>query len=128
MKRLPPEMRDWYFPFDWALTKLWSLNLCVASLPVSTLDWHFDIPIWSKEKGMHFNLHPAEVIQHPGMYPRHDLRIDNTDLSYPIDLMFTVDRLAILDGVHRLAKYKREGIDNAQVRIIPRQMIPFIRV
>lgn len=117
-------MRNWYFPFNWDLSRLWALDVPMKTLPISELRWHFDIPIWSVEKGMHFDLCPLEVIQNPGRHPRHDARIEKTDISYPIDMMFTVDRLAIIDGVHRLAKCEIEGIEQIQARIIPKEMIP----
>jgi hypothetical protein len=127
MKKLPLEMRDWYFPFNWDLSRLWALDVPTTIFPRSELKWHFDIPIWSKEKGMHFDLCPVEVLCNPGMHPRHDAQIEKTDLSYPIDMMFSVDRLVIIDGVHRLAKYELNGIDDVQVRIITRGMIPLFR-
>ena len=128
MKRLPPELRDWYFPFNWDLDRLWSLDVPTEMRDMSALDWHFHVPIWSIAKGMHFDLRPVEVLQNPGLHPRHDRRIDETDISYPIDMMFTVDRFAIIDGIHRLAKYQKLGIRDVKVRIIPREMIPhFIR-
>lgn len=124
MKKLPPEMKDWYFPFNWDLSKLWELDVPTRILPLSDLRWHFDIPIWSVEKGMHFDLCPKEVIQNPGRHPRHDARIIKSDISYPVDMMFTVDRLAILDGIHRLAKHEINNIETVQVRIIPQEMAP----
>jgi len=117
-------MRDWYFPFDWNLSRLWALDIPTETREISELSWHFHVPIWSVEKGMHFDLCPAEVIQNPGRYPRHDDRIEKTDISYPIDMMFTVDRYAIIDGVHRLAKYEIQKIKEVKVRIIPSEMIP----
>jgi len=123
MKRLPPEMRDWYFPFDWDLSSLWALDVPTETLPLSDLSWHFDIPIWSVEDGMNFDLCPREVIQNPGRHPRHDIQIKEADISYPIDMMFTVDRLVIIDGIHRLAKYEINRIEQVQVRIIPEQMV-----
>ena len=124
MKNLPPEMRDWYFPFNWSLPRLWALDVPTETRPMSELRWHFDIPIWSTEPGKRFNLCPSEVIQNPGRHPRHDERIEKTDISYPLDMMFTVDRCAIIDGVHRLAKYELHEREEVQVRIIPREMIP----
>lgn len=124
MKLLPPEMRDWYFPFDWNLERLWALDVPSETRDMSELRWHFDIPIWASAKGMHWNLRPAEVLGNPGRYPQHDERIDRCDTSYPIDMMFTIDRFAIIDGVHRLAKYETLGITDVNVRIIPREMIP----
>ena len=43
---------------------------------------------------------------------------------YPIDMMFTRDCFAILDGVDRLAKYEKCGLSEIKVRIIPREMVP----
>jgi hypothetical protein len=124
MKILPPEMRDWYFSFNWDVECLWSLDVPVQTLPMSDLRWHFDIPIWSKEGGLNFDLCPVEVLRNPGRYPIHDARIAGADISHPLDLMFSGDRLVIIDGVHRLAKYEKDGIELVQVRIIPREMIP----
>lgn len=124
MKLLPPEMRDWYFSFDWNLERLWALDVPTEIRDISELRWHFDVPIWASANGMHFDLCPTEVLRNPGHYPRHDDRIEQTDIKFPIDMMFTVDRIAIIDGVHRLAKYEKHGLANVLVRIIPREMIP----
>jgi hypothetical protein len=124
VKLLPPEMRDWYFPFDWNLERLWALDVPVETRPLSELRWHFDIPIWGSTKGKHFDLSPAEVLNNPGRYPRRDEKIEKCDISYPIDMMFTVDRYAIIDGIHRLVKHEKLGLTDVKVRIIPREMIP----
>lgn len=125
MKLLPPEMRDWYFPFDWSPEKLWALDVPIESRDIADLRWHFDIPIWASAKGMHWNLCPIEVIKHPGLYPHHDIKIEQCDIPYPIDMMFTGGRLTILDGVHRLVKHEILGLTDVKVRIIPKEMIPF---
>jgi hypothetical protein len=125
MKQLPKELQNWYFKFNWDLDKLWSLNISVETKSFSDLKWHLDIPIWSSEKGkMLFNLCPSYVLQNPGIYPQHDKRIAEVDISFPLEMMFTVDRFAIIDGIHRLAKYAQLGIKEVKVRIIPRSYIP----
>lgn len=124
MKKLPPEMRDWYFPFDWDVDRLWALDIPVQTLLMSELRWHFDVPIWSKEGVLNFDLCPNEVLRNPGRYPVHDARIAGADISHPLDLMFSGDRLVIIDGVHRLAKYEKAGLELVKVRIIPQEMIP----
>lgn len=124
VKMLPPEMRGWYFPFDWDLDRLWALDVPVETCSLSELRWHFGVPIWASAKGMHWDLCPAEVLRSPGRYPRHDDRIERSDISYPLDMMFTVDRFAIIDGIHRLAKCEKLGVTDVQVRVIPREMIP----
>ena len=46
-----------------------------------------------------------------------------SDISYPIDVMPNKERLVILDGLHRLVKYKLLGMNKVKVRIIPRSEI-----
>jgi len=70
-----------------------------------------------------FNLRPRDVIKNPGKYSFHDQRIENADILYPIEMMFTVDRYAILDGIHRLVRYYKLGINDVQVRIIPENLL-----
>lgn len=117
-------MRDWYFQFDWCPERLWALDVPTETRDISELRWHFDIPLWATVRGKHFDLCPREVLQNPGRYPRHDDTIEQCDISFPIDMMFTVDRFAIIDGIHRLAKYERLGLTEVKVRIVPREMIP----
>ena len=80
MKRFPPEMSDWYFPFNWDLSRLWALDIPQEIRPMSALRWHLDIPIWSVEKGLNFDLCPIDVIQNMGRHPRHDARIAKADI------------------------------------------------
>lgn len=47
----------------------------------------------------------------------------NADLAYPIDIMENKGRYLILDGLHRLLKYKILNYDKVRVRIIPRSEI-----
>jgi hypothetical protein len=86
--------------------------------------WHFDIRIWSVQSGLYFDLQPREVLKNPGLYPYHDKRIADADISYPLDMMYTVDRYAILDGIHRLAKYSKLGIQDVKVRILSKDLLP----
>lgn len=53
-------------------------------------------------------------------------RTMNADLTYPIDIMENKGKYLILDGLHRLLKYKILGYDKVKVRIIPRDEIPNI--
>ena len=123
-KLLPTEMRDWYFPFDWDPKRLWALDIPTEIRNISELRWHFDVPLWASVKGTHFDLCPSEVLRHPGRYPRHDDKIETCDISFPVDMMFTVDRYAIIDGIHRLAKHEILDLTDVKVRIIPREMTP----
>lgn len=47
----------------------------------------------------------------------------NSDIKYPIDIMENKGRYVILDGLHRLIKYKILGYKKVNVRIIPRTEI-----
>ncbi len=117
-------MREWCFPFDWCPERLWALDVPTETRDISELRWHFDVPIWATAKGKHFDLCPSEVLRNTGRYTRHDEKIEKCDISFPIDMMFTVDRFAIIDGVHRLAKHEKLGLTEVKVRIVPREMIP----
>ena len=78
MKYLPPELIDWYFPFNWNVESLWQLEGEIQTRKVVTLEWHLDKPFWSskKGKGMLFDLKPRVVITNPQDYPYHFNRID----------------------------------------------------
>jgi len=123
-KRLPPQLEEFYSPFNWDNTKLWRLPVPDQTVDVAALEWHLDIPIWSSSKGeMLFDLHPRAVIQNPRLYPYHDMRLEEADLAFPLDQMETGGRLVILDSVHRLAKAVKRQIPQIQIRVIPRECV-----
>lgn len=66
---------------------------------------------------------PIDVINDNIKYNREYKRILNSDLTFPIDIMENKGRYVVLDGLHRLVKYKLFGIDKVKVRIIPRSEI-----
>jgi hypothetical protein len=57
------------------------------------------------------------------IHPRPARRIRQADVGYAIDMMFTVNRIAIRDGVHRLASHWGLGSVEVPVRVVPRGMI-----
>lgn len=89
------------------------------------LEWHFDRPFWNWNNEWYV-LKPIDVINNPNKFKSEYDRIMNSDISYPIDVMENKGRLVILDGLHRLVKYKILGMDKVKVRIIPRSEIPNI--
>lgn len=124
-KKLPHELKDFYFPFNWDLEKLWALPISSENHLVANLAWHMDIPIWSSQKGcMLFDLRPRTVLDNPEIYARHMLRLDKADLTFPIDAMKSGGRLVIIDGVHRLAKAVKYCYNTVRLRTIPREFIP----
>ena len=130
MKReqLPPELREFYFDFDWDNQKTWSLTLPVETVPISELEWHLDLPIWSSVRGLPlFDLVPRDVLRRLAAHRHHREKLKKADVSFPIDMMWSEDRYVILDGIHRLAKLKIQGAVHVKVRKIPREMIPDIQ-
>ena len=66
-------------------------------------------------------LTPNEVMDNPELDSEHYKRIENADLSYPIDLGINprVDKLVPFDGLHRMCKAKILGMEKIKCRIIP---------
>jgi hypothetical protein len=62
----------------------------------------------------------------PAHYREHYERTMAADLGCPLDLLFRNGRWVILDGVHRLLKADRLGLNNVQVRRLPAAMLPLI--
>ncbi len=125
---IPPEMRGYYFDFNWSNERIWALDVPVGVVPVRDLAWHLDIPIWSTVRGEpRFDLHPRAVLKDPVSHAFHTERMLGADTRYPLELMWTGERFVILDGIHRLARLVHERAESARVRRIPRAAIPLIR-
>ena len=124
---MPPEIVEVYFDFDWDRRKVWALDIEPEIIDRELLDWHRDLPFWSSRPPEPlFDLVPRRVIDDPSVHPRHARRIEQADLSVPLDLMAHKGRLCIMDGFHRLAKAVLEGREQVTVRRIPREAIPRI--
>ena len=125
MKYLPPELKEWYFPFNWNVETLWDLEGRLETREVASLEWHLDQPLWSSEtgKGMLFDLKPRSVINNSPHYPYHHQRITQADLSYPICITTYLDREIIIDGIHRLAKTVEQKIKTVNIKIIDECLI-----
>ena len=125
---LPGELKAFFFDFDWDPKKVWSLDIPVTEIARKELDWHLTLPFWSTEESKPlFDVVPNDVLSFPNKYPEHFSRVLNADISYAIDLMWTVDRLLILDGMHRLARLKLDNIESVMIREVPRSMIELIK-
>ena len=120
MKYLPPELIDWYFPFNWDVEELWQLEGELETKEVVNLEWHLDQPFWSSEsgKGMLFDLNPREVLINPHKYPFQRRRIYEADIAYPIYMTTYLDREIIIDGIHRLAKAVETKLKTISVKFI----------
>ena len=126
-KEMPQIIRDVGFDFHWSSQKVWKLDMPVTSMPMSELQWHFDIPFWNKPGG-YYDLKPNEVMANPETYKAEYDRVMESNLKYAIDIMQNKGRWLILDGLHRLVKAKLLGMNAVKVRRIPRSKIPEIRI
>ena len=106
---------------------MWALDESVEDMNIEELIWHFDIPFWEKEGTDAYNLIPWDVINHPEIEKTHYKKVQNADLSHPIDIMENKGRWLILDGLHRLVKAYMQGQKTVKVRKIPRSRIPEIQ-
>jgi len=102
---IPEILKPFYFNFHWSQKKLWSLDLQKETMAVECFLWLLDYPIWATRPPHNiFDLKPADVMKNPEHYPKHFRRIQNTDLAYPIHIMFYKHNWVIMDGFHRLMK------------------------
>lgn len=121
-QEIPQIILDVGFDFDWDEKDVWKLDYPKEEMNISLIEWHFDIPFWDYNE-KEYNLKPIDVINDKEKYKEEYDRIMKSDISYPIDIMENKGRYVILDGLHRLVKYKLLGLDKVLVRIIPRSEI-----
>ncbi|MCM1052544.1 MAG: ParB/RepB/Spo0J family partition protein [Ruminococcus sp.] len=119
---IPESVLKYGFEFDWDEEDVWKLDYPTKEINIKELEWHFNIPFWNWNNEW-YTLKPIDVINNPEKYKEQYDRIMASDISYPIDVMENKGRLVILDGLHRLVKYKLLGMDKIKVRIIPRSEI-----
>lgn len=121
--KIPQIIKDVGFDFHWSEEKVWMLDVPVEEISIDELIWHFDIPFWG-----HYKLKARDVINNPSKYEEEYKRIMNSDLQYPLDIMFWKERWLLLDGLHRLAKASVLGLKTIKVRKIPQEAIPQISI
>lgn len=122
---IPKSVLKYGFDFDFDERDVWKIKCEDSILPISELEWHFDVPFWNWNDEWYV-LTPREVIENSNKYQEQYDRIMHSDISYPIDIMENKGKYVILDGLHRLVKCKLLGMDIVKVRIIPRSEIPNI--
>ena len=123
MKKLPQIISDIGFDFAWDNKKVWALELPVEEIDLHELEWHFDIPFWNKYPEGYYDLTPNQVLNNPTKYKEESQKIENADMSYPLDIMFWRNRWLMLDGLHRLVRAKQLGWNTINVRKIPQSDI-----
>ncbi len=119
---VPQSVLEYGFDFDWDEKDVWELDYPVEQMDIETLEWHFEVPFWDWNNEC-YNLTPRQVIEDKDQYKEQYDRIMNSNIEYPIDIMENKGKYVILDGLHRLAKYKILGYKEIKVRIIPRREI-----
>ena len=127
MKPLPDHIQQYAFDFKWSNQLVWNLKVESESMSVDDLLWHLDIP-WLHTEGERFNLTPNDILKYPKLYQQQYERTMESDLSFPIDIMYNKGRWLILDGLHRLMKAVHGGERNVVVRKIPRTLVDVIKI
>ncbi len=121
---MPAEIAEVYFDFDWDKRKIWALDIAPEAIDRKRLDWHLDLPFWSSRPPRPlFDLIPRSVIENPSIHAVHARRIEQADMTFPLDVMEHRGRVCVMDGLHRLARAVMEGRERVTVRRIPRAAI-----
>ncbi len=125
-KRVMPDIiQEVGFDFHWEEEKVWALDLPIEEIPISDLEWHFDVPFWFLPGG-YYDLKPRDVINKPKNHLLEYGRTMASDLNYPLDIMNWKGRWLLLDGLHRLVKAYILGWKTIKVRKVPQEAIPRI--
>lgn len=101
--------------------KLRKLPLPIVNIDIKKLIWHFDMPVWEKDKTDDWNLTPWEVIRKKKGTAGHQKRVQKTELKYPIVVTRYRSKYVVLDGVHRLVKAYMNDEKKMKAKIIPRK-------
>lgn len=127
MSRVMPKItKDLGFNFWWDTQKLWKIDLPIQEMKVDELTWMFDLPFWDTD-GKHMNLKPIDVKQNPNKYKEQFKKTMQTDLSYPINVIYLKNRWVIMDGLHRLLKANILGNKTIKAKKTYRKHMPFIK-
>jgi hypothetical protein len=121
---LPLALQGIFFPFRWDKQALWNLPTPATGLPLTALDWHLDLPVWSTQPPQPlFDLRPRDVIAQPAMHSQHWGRILAAPLEYALDLFEYNGRWTIMDGYHRLAKHHVLRAQEVPARLHPAHLL-----
>jgi hypothetical protein len=66
---VPTELRDVLLDFVWDADRLRELDLPTRTVPVSELEWHLDLPLWSVDD-VPFQVTPRQVAAQPADFRR----------------------------------------------------------
>lgn len=121
-KPLPENIQTYAADFRWDNSKLWALELPTETIDINELTWHLSIP-WLHTPNGRFDVTPTEIMENPESHKAQYERTMESDINYPIDIMFIKGRWLILDGLHRLMKSIYLGHKHVTVRKVPHSMI-----
>lgn len=103
--------------------KLWALDVPVEEMVIDELLWILDVPFWEDEVG-NIVICPNEVIAEPAKFPFHWDKVNDADISFPLDIMKNKHgRWLTLDGLHRLVKLVLNNESVVKVRKIPPEIV-----
>ncbi len=101
---------------------LWKVDIPIEKLPISELQDNLDI-LYLEQEGTHdWNLSPRMLIENFNKEPFHSKKVDEADLTYPIEIYFHKGVWIILDGVHRFTKAVKLGHDTINVRRVSEEI------
>jgi hypothetical protein len=115
-RKMPPVMQALLPNAEWDRAKLHELTLPVVELRVADLRWMLDLPWWRVGE-RRFAVTPNQVRHAPERYATHWRRVLDADLDFPIDLL-QLQRMIVLDGVHRLLKADVLGMRMLACRVL----------
>ncbi|MEI8061321.1 MAG: hypothetical protein WCG99_03455 [Candidatus Berkelbacteria bacterium] len=122
----PKIIQDTGFEFDWDDKKVWALPVEAEEVSIDDFLWHLDLPVWEKENTDDWNLTPNDALNNLDREPNHAKKIAESNLDFPIDIMWNKGRWTLLDGYHRLARAHQLGDKTIHVRKIPQKYVPEI--
>ena len=126
MSKIPKIIKDVWFDFSWDERKVWDLNIEQTEIDIEDLIWHLELPFWSYGWN-NYILTIIDVVENKEKYKEHYSRIINSNIDYPIDIMFNKWKWVILDWLHRLAKLRILWRKKIIVRKIWREFIENIK-
>jgi len=98
--------------------KLWSVDIPIEELEISEIQYNLDIPYLEQEGTNDWNLTPRMLIKNFSKENSHASKVNNADLTHPIEIYYHQKKWIILDGVHRFTKAVRLGRKTIKVRKI----------
>ena len=116
-----PKEIDIGFEIDYQ--KLWSLDIPVEEINISLLEYNMAFPYLEQEWTDDWNLTPRMLIKNFEKEISHAKKVNESDLSYPIEIYFHNDSWIILDGIHRSVKSVKNGLKTIKVRKVPKSLI-----